>query len=401
MMSTIRSRVEHFTWANFAFTIAGGGTATMLKAVPYRFKGLTAIGDIIFLFNFTIFWVYHICMIARFLSKPGSLKQSLTHRVESQFFATYLLTWATIIIDTGLYAEGHTGSWLPKLMKVLFWIYVGVCCCQGILQYAYLYLSHKVRFHDFGPGLLLIIFPAMLSGCVVTSMIEMQPPKDVLPLIIGGSTLQLMGFNVSMMLYSILICKLLIHGPPPSDFRPALFIMVGPLAFTGLCILHLSKLYDRLFPPFFITDASTSAFRVVAVIGLYQALVCWVTCFWMFFVALIVVIQGAIQHGMRFKLAWFAMVFPSAGMTILTIKLGDRLECTSLKLVGTVLAVIVSAAYLVCTAFYIIAIWKKNIIYPGKDEDAHPDNIEEEQSADQRAPVSSASSTSEIKKALI
>lgn len=331
--------------------------------------------------------------------KPGSLKRSLTHRVEGQFFPAYLLTWATVLMDTELYAKGHTGEWRPKLMKVLFWIYVGVCCSQGISQYAYIYLSHKVRFHEFGPGLLLIIFPAMLSGCIATTLIEAQPSHDALPMLIGGSTLQLMGFNVSMMLYAILICKLMVHGLPHPDVRPALFIMVGPLAFTGLSILNLGKQSERVFPPSYVTRTNTDGGSVFAVIGLYQALICWATCLWMFLVTLVTVIHGAIVQGMRFKLAWCAMVFPSAGMTILTIKLAETLECTGLKWVGTALAAIVSAAYLFCIMFYITAIWKNHIIYPGKDEDAHPDTEEDEKMVNYRIAASSASSASEVKKA--
>nr|UJH94556.1 Mae1 [Starmerella bombicola] len=398
-MTSIKSRVEHFTWANFAFTIAGGGVSSMLKNVPYRFRGLTVLGDIVFLFNFTVFWIFHACMITRFIVKPGSFKRSLTHRVEGQFFPTYLLTWATILMDTELYARGHTGEWRPKLMRVLFWIYVGVCCFQGICQYAYIYLSHKVTFSEFGPGLLLIIFPAMLSGCIATTLIDSQPSHDALPMLIGGSTLQLMGFNVSMMLYAILICKLMVHGLPHPDVRPALFIMVGPLAFTGLSIMNLGKQAERVFPLSYVTRTSTDGGSVYAVIGLYQALICWATCLWMFFVTLLTVIHGVLVYGMRFRLAWCAMVFPSAGMTILTMKLGETLECPGLKWVGTALAAIVSTAYLLCIMFYITAILKSQIIYPGKDEDAHSDIEGDEKIKNYKSALSSASSTSEIKKA--
>ncbi|KAG9206790.1 hypothetical protein G6514_000077 [Epicoccum nigrum] len=60
-----RERIRHFTWTWFCLTMATGGLANVLYAVPFRFHGLYALGCVFFISNMVLF-LFNVAMI-RFL----------------------------------------------------------------------------------------------------------------------------------------------------------------------------------------------------------------------------------------------------------------------------------------------------------------------------------------------
>ena len=62
-----RQRIRHFTWTFFTLTMATGGIANVLHAVPFRFSGLYAIGVVFFLLNILLFIVNIVMITTRFV----------------------------------------------------------------------------------------------------------------------------------------------------------------------------------------------------------------------------------------------------------------------------------------------------------------------------------------------
>ena len=89
--------------------------------VPYRFPGLTIIGDIFFLLNIVLFIINWIAISLRFYLHPQTFKASFLHPTESLFVPAAAVSFGTILINISQYGLQHVGIWLNKVVQVLFW----------------------------------------------------------------------------------------------------------------------------------------------------------------------------------------------------------------------------------------------------------------------------------------
>ena len=72
---------------------------------------------------------------------------------------------------------------------------------------------------------------------------------------------------------------------------------------------------------------------------------------------------------MSFHLIWYAFVFPNVGFTIATISIGRELRSQSILWVGSVMTCVIILVFLLVTVAHVRALWKGQIMWPGKDED--------------------------------
>lgn len=136
-----KERIRHSTWAFFTLTMATGGIANVLyasemtnslafgvespadsKIVPYRFRGLDIIGDIVFLLNIVFYIIIWALLITRFVLYPYTFKASFLHPTESLFVPATIVSFGTILINISQYGPLRTARWLDTTTEILFWI---------------------------------------------------------------------------------------------------------------------------------------------------------------------------------------------------------------------------------------------------------------------------------------
>ncbi|TVY39474.1 Malic acid transport protein [Lachnellula occidentalis] len=81
----IRDRIGCYTWTWFTMTMATGGIANVLHAIPYRSDWLRIVGTVVFLFNLGLFLLNCFLISLRFHWNPGSFKASFLSQSESLF----------------------------------------------------------------------------------------------------------------------------------------------------------------------------------------------------------------------------------------------------------------------------------------------------------------------------
>ncbi|CAK3788106.1 malic acid transport [Lecanosticta acicola] len=361
----LRDRIRHLTWANFTFPMSTGGIALLLTATPHRFRGLETLGKIAFLFDLVIFFVVCAGIAARFIMNPGSFQKSLVHPTEALFFATFWLALVDVLGCMQDYGVPNVqGDWLVVFLRVAFWIYVALTFLTGVLQYLHLFTAKKLTIQSMTPGWILPMFPTMLAGTFATLIAPSQPIGHREPIIIAGLTFQGLGWMLSFMIYAIYLHRLIQFGLPAPDLRPGMFIAVGPPAFTGLALIGLSQ----ALPP----DGSYFRPRP-GIIPILQtladglAIFLWSLSFWFFCVALLSVLRRA--RDMSFHLVWWAFVFPNVGFTIATIKIGQQLGSEGILWVASAMTVLLVVVWGFVFVSHMRAIWKRQIMMPGLDED--------------------------------
>ncbi|TVY80274.1 putative malic acid transport protein [Lachnellula suecica] len=368
----IRDRIHHFTWAWFTLTMSTGGIALLLAKTPHRFKGLTVLGDIVFILDLVLFICLCAGISARFILFPKTFASSMQHPTESLFFPTFWISIVNILSNIQSYGVPRCGDWLVITLRVFFWIYVACTFCVAVGQYFFLFTGKPLTVQSFTPAWILPVFPVMLTGTLASVIGSSQPSDQALPIAMAGVTFQGLGILISTYMYGIYLGRLMSSGLPRADTRPGMFIAVGPPAFTGLTFLGISSNLASIYPAY-TTVSGISHPEIIAdifrIVALCAAVFLWATAFWFFSVALVSVVEGALSQGMTFHLVWWAFVFPNVGFTICTINIGQALESSGILWLSSVMTVLLVVVWLFVGLAHIRAVWKKQILWPGKDED--------------------------------
>jgi tellurite resistance protein TehA-like permease len=268
---------------------------------------------------------------------------------------------------TGLerYFGDDPAAAFSTILAVLFWMYCACTFAVAVFQYSYVFTSVTYRLQTMMPSWILPAFPIMLSGTIASVIAERQPDRSAIPIVTAGMTFQGLGFCISFMMYSHYIGRLMESGLPCREHRPGMFICVGPPAFTALALIGMAQGLPPTFSVMGSEDTEADG-RMIEILALVAGAFLWALSFWFFCIALLAVIRSPPTS---FHLSWWAMVFPNTGFTLATITLGKAFESPAINGVGSALSLCVIAMWLFVFVNHIRAVIRKDIMYPGKDED--------------------------------
>ncbi|EXJ87824.1 hypothetical protein A1O1_04751 [Capronia coronata CBS 617.96] len=346
--------------------MATGGMALLLSPQnqPHTFRGLETIGVIVYICALVFFVLVTAGISYRFSKWPHALVSSLVHPTESLYFGTAFLAVAGIISCMAHYGIPNCGYWLVIVYRVLFWVYLSVTFIVAVGAYSMLFTNPRLKIQDMTPAWDLPMFPFMLSGTIASAGIEYQPRAAAMPMLFAGLTAQGLGMLVSCFMYASYSRRMIQYGFPSPESRPGMFIAVGPPSFTALAIIGLADHWPGGYD-YFGPNAVTA--QVLRVLALVVAVFIWSLSLWFF--SLAVVSCLAVWKTFRFHMNWWAFVFPNTGFTLATINIGRSLHSQAVMWVGSVMTVGLVIVYLYVLANFVRAVWRKDVLYSGKDED--------------------------------
>ena len=157
-------------------------------------------------------------------------------------------------------------------------------------------------------------------------------------------------------------------GLPSPNTRPGMFISVGPPAFTGLAYIGLADAAIESFPHTFVVGtADVPTAQVLKVMAVFIAIGLWALSFFFFCLSLVAVILE-LGHT-KFHLTWWSVVFPNTGFIIAIIQIGTAIDSPAILWFASVATVVQVLLYFCVLYFHARAVLKKEILWPGKDED--------------------------------
>ncbi|KAK7017352.1 malic acid transport protein [Favolaschia claudopus] len=368
--SSLLDRLAHFTWAWFTLPMATGGMSLLLSSQtqPHAFDGLQTIGKIVYLWALFLFTSVAICITYRFKRFPGTFTASLTHPTESLFAATPLLSLASIIAAIARYGIPSCGPWLIVAYRILFWMYFAISFVAAVGLYFLLFTSPALKLSDMTPAWDLPIFPFMLSGTVASVGAPFQPPAHAVPMIIAALAAQGLGMLMSMMMYSNYIHRMVQYGFPSPSARAGMFIAVGPPSFTALALIGLAEAFPTSYHPYFGDNGETITVVLKAVATMTGVFI-WALSLWFFCISVLACVAARAE--MRFRLNWWAFVFPNVGFTIATISIGRVFRSEAVEWVGSGMTLLLVATYLAVGTSHVKAVLRRDILWEGKDEDTY------------------------------
>ncbi|KAJ5543144.1 hypothetical protein N7461_009147 [Penicillium sp. DV-2018c] len=363
-----KKRIRHVTWAYFTLTMATGGLANVLYYVPFRFKGLSTIGIVIFLINIALYLLIWTAMFIRFYNFPYTFKASLMHPTESLFVPASLVSFGTILINISQYGPEHTGPWLMRAVCILFWIDAALAVTFSAGIYLLLWSTQTFTIAQMTPIWIFPAYPMLIIGPHAGILASKLDPSQSLPVIIGGVTIQGVGFLVSLMVYSAFIYRLMTQKLPKENLRPGMFVSVGPSGFTVAGLVNMAAGAKRSFPVGFMGDGRLAA-DVLRIVADFSCLWLWGLAIFFFLIAG-AAHWSAIGHGrIDFSMTWFSFIFPNTALITATFAIGKAFSCKAINIVGCVMVFPLLLMYFFVCYMMIRAIITRQIMWPQKGED--------------------------------
>lgn len=354
-----------------------GGIALVLGLTPHRFRGLDTIGLVVFLFDLVCFLLISTCLLLRFALYQNTFRRTLTRPKEALFVSTCFLSLAALLSNAekygSLFLSEHAQAGLAVFHRVTFWLYTAATFALSVVQYHLLFTvkeQRRLTVHSMTPAWILPIFPVMLAGTVAAFDAPTQAPAQALAVMGAGLAAQGLGMLVSVFMYATYLSRLMVYGLPAQ--RPGMFIAVGPPSFTCAALLAMADDVPRVFAAqvpvvegMVRPDVLAAGVQLASV---YCALFLWGLSFWFFASAVVAVAAGMPDR--RFHLSWWSFVFPNAGFCISTIRMGKAVGSEGLLWFSTVLTVVLVIVWLVIAWRCVWAVIKREIVWPGHDEDS-------------------------------
>lgn len=278
---------------------------------------------------------------------------------------------ANIIGCTWIYGSPYCGPWLVVAVETLYWLYMAISITGAVLQYLYLFSgsAHRLTVQGMTPAWILPIFPILFGGVLASILAAGQPLTSRMAILVSGVSFTGLGWMVAFLMYSVYIQRLMTFGLPPANLRPGMFIAVGPPAFTGLALLNYGTTLPEL-QDYGYFMGNSSATQILRTVADFTAVFLWMLAFWFFCLTTIALLAGV--RRMSFHLVWWALVFPNIALALVTGRIGQRLRSEGIMWVATAMTIALVAAWIFVIICNALAVAKRQIMMPGKDEDKGP-----------------------------
>ncbi|KAM7218681.1 putative c4-dicarboxylate transporter malic acid transport protein [Rhypophila decipiens] len=400
------------------------GISLLLALTPHRFPGLSTVGLIIYLLDLIFFLFITAAITLRFILYKNAFRRAFTRPTEALFIPTFFLSIAAILSNAGEYTllffppadvkgEGGNGNMgMAGFLKVMFWIYLGVTFLFSVVGYHLLFTvkeERRLQVSAMTPAWILPIFPVMLAGTLAGGAAKFQllaysnnttttvpvggefnvgaerAARQALGIVAAGLAAQGLGMLVSVFFYATYLSRLMAFGLPVQ--RPGMFIAVGPPSFTAAALLSLAEQVEGIMRgltsqgrevswvmglAFGSGGPDTIAVEMVAagvrLVALTSAVFLWGLSFWFFASAV-----GAVVAGMpdrRFHLSWWSFIFPNVGFVLSTVRVGKVFGSDGLLWFSSVMTACLFVAWIVIAARCLRAVRRREIMWPGHDEDS-------------------------------
>ena len=156
------------------------------------------------------------------------LKASILHPTERLFLPAAVVSFGTILLNISQYGPNHgPGHWLNEAVAVLFWLDAGLAILASTGVYLVMWSTASFTISQMTPVWIFPAYPLLIIGPHAGVLSATLPQKKAFDIIVGGFTLQGIGFLVSLMIYSAFIYRLMTQKLPQESSRPGMFVSVG------------------------------------------------------------------------------------------------------------------------------------------------------------------------------
>ena len=155
---------------------------------------------------------------------------------------------------------------------------------------------------------------ASTSGGILGRAIQVYSQLHSFQTLLVSIFMVTVGFTLTMMILTMYLMRLFLHGLPPDAQILSVFLPIGPTSQSGYTILLIGQNFHKLLPLPFQSSAFfdyTSTGTVVEVVCTCGSFILWsLSTMWILY-ALLAVYSGVRQSKIAFKTSFWGLVFPN------------------------------------------------------------------------------------------
>ncbi|KAI0661331.1 voltage-dependent anion channel-domain-containing protein [Cubamyces menziesii] len=319
---SLKDCIRHFTPAWFAAIMGTGSISILFNNSPYARDSpvVEALVYIFFFLNLVLFVIFNALTIARYIMFPDIWSMMIHHPIQSLFVGAYPMGLSTLLnIAVGfLYQrKGFGGQGFLYAMWGVWWfdVALSVACAFELVHIMKTRHEHslsRMTANWLLPVVTLIVISS--TGGVLAEPLAALSPSHALLTLTVSLVLVSMGLGLAMMILTMYLLRLIVHGVPPSSSVLSVFIPLGPMGQGGYSILLLGQGFRAVLP---LNYGASHVLReahvadTIATLSLVVALVLWsLATMWMIY-ALLAVVEVLQQTRFPFKQAFWGLIFPN------------------------------------------------------------------------------------------
>lgn len=371
-LQRLRVITLNFTPSWFSVCMGTGIVSTLLYGLPYSFRGLKVIADIIFGLNAFLFVLFLSLTVARYAIWPRMLPVMLYHPGQSLFLGTLPMAATTLI---NMCAMSAAPAWGPK-MVTFTWVWwwtnavLSLLICVGLpfLQFT----RQKHALEQLTAIWLLPVVATVVqaaSGGIVADILS--PSHARLTLIVSWILLGT-GLSLAFFIMVLYFLRLAIHKIPPAALIVSAFLPLGPCGQGAFALLKLSstlyKLSNSTGQALSATSVQSSTDAHIIALAIYGAsmvaalLLFGLGLVWLIF-AVSILLDLWLVSELKFNLGWWGFTFPLGTFASAASQFGQEFDSKAFKVLGTILSVIVTLLWLFISFMTLLKAVKGEIFF--------------------------------------
>ena len=158
-----------------------------------------------------------------------------------------------------------------------------------------------------------LIVASSTGGTIAAPLASYSTSHALLTLTVSA-VLVFIGLGLALMILTMYLLRLIIHGVPPNANVLSVFIPLGPMGQGGYSILLLGQGFQSLLP---LRSGGSAILRqehageIISVLSVCAAMVLWSLATMWFVYAVLAVVEVTRQTRVPFKQAFWGLIFPN------------------------------------------------------------------------------------------
>ncbi|KAJ7650697.1 voltage-dependent anion channel [Roridomyces roridus] len=318
---------------------------------------------LLFFFLDLVFFVL-ICgaTIARYCIFPELWSTMIEHPTQSLFIGAFPMGAATLI--NGALTVHQTYDFAGRGFLYALWgLWWLDCAISFFTTVGMLYVIMTKQRHSLDQMSAVWLMPtatlvvASSTGSLLASALIPVNARHAQLTAAASFTILFMGLSLCLMVITVYLMRLMIHGPLDVNLIFSSFIILGPLGQGGFSILVNSQNVKALhLVPSLSVEAIQSVCFCIAW-ALWSMGLIWLC------ISLASVYGVVRQQRVPFALGYWGLIFPNAVYALLTVELGAILESVVLNYLGAVFSGFVFLLWAFVFTKTIPAVWNTTLFY--------------------------------------
>ncbi|TFK54332.1 hypothetical protein OE88DRAFT_1733002 [Heliocybe sulcata] len=362
--------IRHFTWAWHTVIMGTGVLSGLANSFPFG-TGSTVLKFFFMLFfwiNFLLFIIISGCTIARYVMFPEVWSIMLRHPAQSMFMGAFPMGAATLInAALILNQEWHWGG------KSFLWAIWAFWWMDLLVSYAVafgmVFTMMIKQDHSFAKMTAVWLLPVVTLIVASSSGGNIAPAlrehNETIAILTSGFsyTMVVIGLSMALMMITIYLARIIIHGPPDVSLILSSFITLGPLGQGGYSLLQSGQDLSEFLPLHNTGTFPQSALagQMIFAVSFCGAYILWSMGICWIIIAICSIIHTARKGKIPFAMTYWGLIFPNGVFAMLTVKLADVLDSYTFRVFGAFWSVLVLVIWIYVVARTIPAIMDRSI----------------------------------------